>query len=61
MGVRYLSCGDTAFSVEFGTAIEPAINARVMGLHAAIKDAMAADRLSGVVETVPSFRALLVH
>ena len=61
MGVRYLSCGDTAFSVEFGTAIEPAINAKVMGLHAAIKAEAAAGRLPGLVETVPSFRALLVH
>ncbi len=61
MGVRYLSCGDTAFSVEFGTTIEPAINAKVMGLHAAIKAEAAAGRLPGVVETVPSFRALLVH
>ncbi|QQS11683.1 MAG: 5-oxoprolinase subunit PxpB [Rhodospirillales bacterium] len=61
MSVRYLSCGDTAFSVEFGTGIDPAINARVMGLHAAIKAEAAAGRLPGVVETVPSFRALLVH
>jgi KipI family sensor histidine kinase inhibitor len=61
VGVRYLSCGDTAFSVEFGTAIEPAINAKVMGLHVAIKAEAAAGRLPGVVETVPSFRALLVH
>lgn len=61
MGVKYLSCGDTAFSVEFGTAIEPALNARVMGLHAAIKTEAAAGRLPGLVETVPSFRALLVH
>jgi len=61
VGVRYLSCGDTAFSVEFGTAIDPALNARVMGLHAAIAAAVAAGGLPGVVETVPSFRALLVH
>jgi KipI family sensor histidine kinase inhibitor len=47
--------------VEFGTAIEPAINAKVMGLHAAIKAETAAGRLPGVVEAVPSFRALLVH
>lgn len=61
MGVKYLSCGDTAFSVEFGTAIAPDINARVMGLHAAIKAARAEGRLRGVVEAVPSFRALLIH
>ncbi len=61
MGVRYLSCGDTAFSVEFGTAIDPAINAKVMGLHAAVKAETAAGRLPGLVEAVPSFRALLIH
>ena len=61
MSVKYLNCGDTAFSVQFGTAIDPAINARVMGLHAAVKSEKAAGHLSGLVETVPSFRALLVH
>ena len=56
MSVRYLSCGDTAFSVEFGNEITPEINGRVMALHAAI----GAAGLPGVVETVPSMRALLV-
>ena len=56
VSVRYLSCGDTAFSVEFGNEITPEINARVMALHAAIGQA----KLAGVVETVPSMRALLV-
>lgn len=61
MSVKYLSCGDTAFSVQFGTTIDAATNAKVMGLHAAIKVEKAAGRLAGLVETVPSFRALLVH
>ncbi|CAN5923550.1 5-oxoprolinase subunit PxpB [soil metagenome] len=56
MSVRYLSCGDTAFSVEFGNEISPEINGRVMALHAAIGEAAVA----GVVETVPSMRALMV-
>ena len=56
VSVRYLSCGDTAFSVEFGNEITPEINGRVMALHAAI----GAAGLPGVVETVPSMRALLV-
>jgi len=33
VSVRYLSCGDTAFSVEFGNEISPEINGRVMALH----------------------------
>jgi len=60
VSVRYLSCGDTAFSVEFGNEISPEINGRVMALHAAIGQATQAGQLAGVVETVPSMRALMV-
>lgn len=60
MSVRYLSCGDTAFSVEFGNQVTPEINGRVMALHAAIAAAARAGELPGVVETVPSMRALMV-
>jgi inhibitor of KinA len=56
VSVRYLSCGDTAFSVEFGNEISPEINGRVMALHAAIGQA----KIAGVVETVPSMRSLMV-
>jgi len=56
VSVRYLSCGDTAFSVEFGNETSPDINGRVMALHAAIGQA----GIAGVVETVPSMRALMV-
>ena len=48
--------GDTGFSVEFGEGIDRDVNAMVMALHAALADAA----LPGVVETIPSFRALLV-
>ncbi|HZP98977.1 MAG TPA: 5-oxoprolinase subunit PxpB [Reyranella sp.] len=60
VSVRYLSCGDTAFSVEFGNEISPAINGQVMALHAAIGAAKASGKLPGVVETVPSMRSLMV-
>jgi KipI family sensor histidine kinase inhibitor len=60
VSVRYLSCGDTAFTVEFGNEISPAINGRVMALHAAIGTAKAAGRLEGVVEMVPTMRSLMV-
>lgn len=60
MSVRYLSCGDTAFSVEFGNEISPEINGRVMALHAAVGQATRAGELAGIVETVPSMRALMV-
>jgi KipI family sensor histidine kinase inhibitor len=60
VSVRYLDCGDTAFSVEFGSTIAPEINARVMGLHARVAAERDAGRLPGVVETIPSMRALMV-
>lgn len=60
MSVRYLNCGDTAFTVEFGNEISPAINGQVMALHAAIGQAKADGGLPGVVETVPSMRSLMV-
>ncbi len=60
MSVRYLNCGDTAFSVEFGNEISPRINGQVMALHAAIGQAKAAGGLAGLVETVPTMRSLMV-
>lgn len=60
MSVRYLSCGDTAFTVEFGNQISPQINGQVMALHGAIGAVRADGALKGVVETVPSMRSLMV-
>ncbi|WP_376960265.1 5-oxoprolinase subunit PxpB [Azospirillum sp. A26] len=56
MQVRFTSAGDTAFNVEFGETIDRATNARVMDLHARLKAAPP----PGLVETVPTFRSLLV-
>jgi KipI family sensor histidine kinase inhibitor len=60
VSVRYLSCGDTAFTVEFGNEISPEVNGRVMALHAAIGREAKAGGLPGVVETVPTMRSLMV-
>jgi KipI family sensor histidine kinase inhibitor len=54
---RLLRCGDAAISVEFGDSIDPATNARVLALDAAL----AAESPVGVVETVPTYRSLLVY
>lgn len=53
---RILYCGDTAFSVEFGSSISPAANALVHALAAEL------EKYRGIwlTETVPSFRSLLV-
>lgn len=53
---RLLPCGDAALVLQFGEDIDPAINARVLAL-----DARVPQGLSGVVETVPTYRSLLVH
>ena len=55
--VRFLPAGDRALSVELGQTVDPAVNARVRGLDRAVKR----EQLPGVVETVPSYRALLVY
>jgi KipI family sensor histidine kinase inhibitor len=60
VGVRYLSCGDTAFTIEIANEVSPDINGRVIALHAAIGRARAAGQLAGLVETVPTMRSLLV-
>ncbi|MBN2752242.1 MAG: carboxyltransferase domain-containing protein, partial [Rhodospirillaceae bacterium] len=55
------SLGDTALSIEYGDTIDPEVNAYVMALYAALVAACAENAIPGVVETVPSFRALAVH
>ncbi|MBB3770237.1 KipI family sensor histidine kinase inhibitor [Angulomicrobium tetraedrale] len=54
---RFLELGDTALAVEFGATIAPEINALVHRTAALL----AADPPEGLVETVPTFRSLLVH
>ena len=49
--------GDAAVVVELGHTIDPGINARVLALDRAVSLA----GLDGVVETVPTYRSLLVH
>lgn len=53
---RFAPVGDAALTVEFGNAVEPELNAQVIALDTAV----AAAELDGIVETVPSYRSLLV-
>ena len=50
-----LPCGDAALAVEFGDTIDPRLNARVLALDARLAGH------PGIVETVPTYRSLLVH
>lgn len=54
---RYLPAGEAALVVEFGERIDEAINDRVLALDQAV----AAAQLAGVVETVPTYRSLMIH
>jgi len=55
--VRMLSAGEQGLVVEFGTQIDPAVNARV---HRVSK-MLAAAKLDGISEVVPTYRSLLVY
>ncbi|MHB8884611.1 MAG: 5-oxoprolinase subunit B/C family protein [Methylovirgula sp.] len=56
-GMRFLPAGESALVVEFGTSIDPALNERVRDLDAAL----AAARIAGIIETVPTYRSLMIH
>lgn len=54
---RVLPAGDTALVVEFGTSIDRRLSAWVLALARRLDEI----GLDGVVETVPTFRSLMVH
>lgn len=54
---RLLPCGDTAFTIEFGSGIDARLSARVLALDTALTERA----LPGVLETVPTYRSLTVH
>ena len=55
--VQYLSSGDTALTVQFGTVIERELNSRIVALGHSIAKAA----IPGVSETLPTYRSLLVN
>ena len=57
MNVRFLSAGDRALVVEFGDRADRALSERVLSLDAVIR----ANAPKGLVETVPTFRSLMVY
>jgi inhibitor of KinA len=54
---RFLPAGDSALVVEFADRVDPEVSARVLALARRIEGAA----IAGVVETVPTFRSLMVH
>lgn len=57
MGRRYLPAGESALVVEFGETADPAFHDQVLALDAALQAAA----FSGVRETVPTYRSLMIH
>ena len=57
MSPRLLDLGDGALTLEFGDRIDLALNAQVV----AARDALAALKLDGISDVVPTYRSLTVH
>ncbi|MGH7662154.1 MAG: 5-oxoprolinase subunit B family protein [Vulcanimicrobiaceae bacterium] len=54
---NYLDAGESALVVEFGRVVDVALHDRVLALDAAL----AAKKIDGITETVPTYRSLMVH
>jgi len=54
---RLLTAGDTALVVEFGDRIDRRVNQKVLALARRI----GAARIDGIIETVPTFRSLMIY
>jgi KipI family sensor histidine kinase inhibitor len=57
MQARFLLAGDTALVIEFGDRVDRTVSDVVLDLSARVRAA----GLRGVVETVPTYRSLMVH
>jgi KipI family sensor histidine kinase inhibitor len=58
--IKFLPCGDTALSIEFGREVDPLINAMVMAFDEEIHRLHQRGELDALIETIPSFRAILL-
>src|SRR5260370_11906914 len=54
---KVLTAGDTALAMEFGDRVDRRLSAFVLALARRLDDI----RLDGIIETVPTFRSLMVH
>lgn len=56
-GPRFLLAGDAALVVEYGSTADPAFHGKVL----ALAETLAAAPDDGILETVPTYRSLLIH
>ncbi|MDV7339170.1 5-oxoprolinase subunit PxpB [Terasakiella sp. A23] len=61
MEYRVLNLGDRAITFEFGSVISRRVSHHVLGVHAQLKESIAQGLITGIIETVPTFRSLTVH
>jgi KipI family sensor histidine kinase inhibitor len=54
---KILPCGDSALTVEFGSTIDPGLNAMVLALDEIVRTRAPA----GLIETVPTYRSLIIQ
>jgi KipI family sensor histidine kinase inhibitor len=54
---RFLPCGDSALTIEFGSTVDPDLNGKVLALD----DILRAHPPAGLIETVPTYRSLTVQ
>src|SRR3712207_6999189 len=54
---KILPCGDSALTIEFGSTIDPALNAMVLALDEIVRTRAPA----GLIETVPTYRSLTIQ
>ena len=54
---RFLLTGDTSLAVEFGNEISESINRRIRAFNIALENS----HTPGIVETVPTYRSLMIH
>jgi len=55
--IKFLIAGDSSLVVEFGNEISEEINGKVLALNQILRP----NRIKGVIETVPTYRSLLVY
>lgn len=61
MEYRVLNLGDRAITFEFGSVISKQVSHHVLGVHAQLKEMIAQGLVTGIRESVPTFRSLTVH
>ena len=55
--IRFIPLGDSAITIEFGSEIDPQINARVIAFATSISD----QGWKGILDIVPTYRSVTVH